>query len=111
MFYLENDKLSVNISENGAELFSIKSKSSGREFLWQGEPDIWKGRSPLLFPVVGRVKDDEIITEKGTFFMPKHGFARKSVFYGSKISPSEACFSLFSSDDTKKSYPYDLSFM
>lgn len=57
LYVLENDKLKIEISSHGAELFSVKRKADSREYLWQGDPAFWGRRSPVLFPVVGKYKD------------------------------------------------------
>ena len=57
--YIENDYLRVGVKEFGAELTSIVSKETGYEFMWQGNPDIWSGQSPILFPIIGRLIDDK----------------------------------------------------
>ena len=60
MYYtIENDYLTVQINDAGAELHSIVNKENGVEYLWQGNPDIWYGQSPLLFPFIGRLLDDK----------------------------------------------------
>lgn len=63
MEILENEFLQIKISRIGAELQSIRSKTTGFEFLWQGNPEIWGRKSPVLFPVVGRCKNDMIEIE------------------------------------------------
>ena len=58
MFYkIENDYLSAEINDAGAELHSIYSKENDFEYLWGGNPDIWYGQSPILFPIVGRLME------------------------------------------------------
>ena len=57
--YIENDKLTLGVKEFGCEITSIKSKATDYEFMWQGNPDIWGGQAPILFPIVGRLIDDK----------------------------------------------------
>ena len=52
---IENEFLIVQINDTGAELVSLKSKKTGIEYLWQGDAKYWKGRSPVLFPICGRL--------------------------------------------------------
>ena len=75
--YIENEYLKVGVKEFGSELTSIVSKESSFEFLWQGNPDIWSGQSPVLFPIIGRLFDDSYALDGNVYSMPKHGFARK----------------------------------
>ena len=69
MTYIENERFRVGANETGAELSSFVDK--GEELLWQGG-EIWNGRSPLLFPVVGRLREDTyFLGEKQyTIFVP-----------------------------------------
>ena len=57
-YVLENDILRVEVSSNGAELKSVKSKATGQEYMWQADPKYWGRTSPILFPFVGRLKND-----------------------------------------------------
>ena len=56
--YIENDYLKVGVKDFGAELTSVKSKKSSFEFLWQGDPNVWGGQSPILFPIVVNQSSD-----------------------------------------------------
>ena len=53
---IENEALSVTINTLGAELQSIRHKKTEREYLWQGDPNIWSGRAPIMFPVNVRIE-------------------------------------------------------
>ncbi len=97
--------LQARISENGAELVRLQDKQ-GRDLLWDGNPDYWTGRSPLLFPVVGRVRNDRIRVGGVEYELPKHGFARTSRFEIEEASPSQCRFSLRSDEGTLKRYPF-----
>ena len=54
---ISNEYLTVVIDPQGAEMQSLKHTASGREYLWQGDPAYWEGRSPILFPAVGGLWD------------------------------------------------------
>lgn len=71
--------LTARISDLGAELQSLQLPD-GRELLWQGDPAHWSGRSPLLFPIVGRAPENRITIGGEAFEMAQHGFARRSTF-------------------------------
>ena len=58
MFIIENDFLTVGVNPFGAELWSVVSKENGKEYIWQGNPEIWNGRAPVLFPICGRLSGD-----------------------------------------------------
>ena len=54
MIKMENDVLSVEIAEHGAELTKLYNKKTGTDLLWEAEPKFWKRHSPVLFPNVGK---------------------------------------------------------
>ena len=104
--YIENSYLKVGVKEFGAELTSIVSKKSGYEFLWQGNPDIWSGQSPILFPIIGRLIDDSYALDGTAYSMQKHGFARKLPWKLLSATDDEMSFILSESEETLKCYPY-----
>ena len=57
MIVLENEGFRVEINPFGAELTSFRSKTTGTEYVWGGDPAAWKRHAPVLFPIVGRLKD------------------------------------------------------
>lgn len=73
---LRNEALTVTISSLGAEMQSIRD-AHGRERLWQGDPAVWKGRAPILFPIAGGLKDDGYFLNGKRYDMPKHGYVRQ----------------------------------
>ncbi|MCG7392461.1 aldose 1-epimerase family protein [Microvirga sp. ACRRW] len=103
---LSNSHLKAQISTQGAELTALCDEA-GRELLWNGDPAFWTGRSPLLFPVVGRLRDDRTLIDGRSHSMKQHGFARASLFEIVDAG-AEACrLRLGSSDATQEQYPFD----
>ena len=80
MYTIENEFLRVSAEDDGAQLSSVELKESGKEFLWQGDPSVWYGRAPVLFPIIGQLLDGKYRYNGREYEMPKHGFARHSVF-------------------------------
>lgn len=80
MLTIENEFLKVSVNPLGAELSAVTSQKDGYEFMWSGDPDVWSGHSPLLFPVVGRLKGDRYEYEGKSYSMPKHGFIQREQF-------------------------------
>src|SRR3954464_3204201 len=91
--------LRAQVSEKGAELVRLQDEQ-GRDLLWDGDPAFWTGRSPLLFPIVGRVRNDRIRVGGIEYGLPKHGFARTSLFELREAEPSQCRFGLASDDST-----------
>lgn len=106
---IENEFLSVEIKTKGAELSSVKS-ANGREFMWQADPEIWARHAPVLFPIVGKLKDDEYKYDGDTYTLTQHGFARDMEFDVVKWNSSEVWFSLKSDLKTYVGYPFDFDF-
>ncbi len=104
---LENDRLSALVDPRGAQLQSLLDKQTGRELLWQGNPKYWPGKAPILFPVIGGMKDDVYTYEGIQYPMPRHGFAQNSPFEVETLGPEAACFTLSSDAETKQFYPFD----
>jgi len=109
MIQLQNTKLKANFSELGAELISLVNLTTGKEIMWQGNPDFWGGQSPVLFPTVGALKDDRYIFDGQTYEMPRHGFARRKIFEVKNSSENEVIFQLNYDDETLKFYPFEFS--
>jgi galactose mutarotase-like enzyme len=109
MIQLQNTKLKANFSELGAELISLVNLTTGKEIIWQGNPDFWSGQSPVLFPTVGALKDDRYIFDGQTYEMPRHGFARRKVFEVKNSSENEVIFQLNSDDETLAFYSFEFS--
>lgn len=104
---IENDVLRARFNELGGELQSLVAKETGIEYLWQGNPDFWGRRSPVLFPFVGRLKDDQYVYHGQTYYVGQHGFARDQVFVAEQESQTRLSFVLQSNEETKKLYPFD----
>lgn len=73
-----SDIQSIQLSTHGAELQSLIV--DGREYLWHGDPDYWKRRAPILFPIVGRLANDTLRIDGREYPMKQHGFARDAEF-------------------------------
>ncbi len=110
MYELSNDQLSIVISSKGAELQSIYGKDTGIEYLWSGNPAFWGKKSPVLFPIVGGLKNNRYTFKGKEYSMGRHGFARDRVFTLSKQTDDSLTFSLKSDDETKALYPFDFIF-
>ncbi|MDE1548327.1 aldose 1-epimerase family protein [Jeotgalibaca caeni] len=109
MIILENEHLIVEISILGAELQRIYSKKENREYLWDGNPDYWSGRAPILFPVVGRLFEDHYLHKGELYELTQHGFARKMEWELMEHSSQQAILRLQATAETKERYPFDFT--
>lgn len=108
MYRIKNSDLTVTISPKGAELQSILDKNA-REWLWQGDPDIWSGQAPLLFPVIGRLGDGCYGHQGKIYKINKHGFARDMVFEMLTQNEESITFQLSDTAETRASYPFSFT--
>lgn len=103
---ISNDLFSAQISPFGAELQSLKNRETNEEYIWQRDPAIWEYSAPVLFPVVGRMKNSAYRFEGKTYPMPLHGFAWTSEFSCTEQGSDQATFLLKDSPETRKVYPF-----
>jgi len=106
---IESDLLSVQINQKGAELHSIFSKKTSTEYLWQGDPAIWSQRAPVLFPIVGRLKDGKYIYNEKTYKMPPHGFVAEAPFATIGPQGNTIAFVYENTAEIQKIYPFEFS--
>ncbi|MFN1834955.1 aldose 1-epimerase family protein [Balneola sp. MJW-20] len=111
-YTIQNDDLTVTVNQTGMELSSIRSVKNGIEYLWQGNPEIWGSQAPVLFPVIGALKNGRYIFDGKSYEMPKHGFIRdndkiKVVEY----SDNSILLSFSSSEESFRIYPFSFRFM
>lgn len=106
IYFIENDYLRVGVKKFGAELTSLVSKKTGIEYLWQGDESIWKGQSPVLFPIIGRLLDDKYSYNGVEYSMAKHGFARLLDWQLYEADGNKISFLLKDNEETLKNYPF-----
>lgn len=78
IFEIKNEHLTINVNSKGAELWSIKDDED-KEYLWQGE-QYWKGKTPNLFPYVGKFTEGKYSLYGKEYPMDIHGFVRNTEF-------------------------------
>lgn len=98
------------ISSLGAELKSVQHQN-GTEFMWQANPDIWPRTAPVLFPIVGKVKNDVLKVEGKTYPISQHGFARDKQFSLVQQTAQSVTYQLLYSDETLQKFPFDFKLL
>lgn len=107
VYELSNERLTVQFDSLGAEMISLKDKEGGQEYLWNGDKKYWGRHSPVLFPIVGRLREDRYLYENQEYHMPQHGFARDMEFACTSENKEEIWFALEATNATKQKYPFD----
>lgn len=103
IYTISNSRFRLSADDLGAELASFAE--GDYEYIWQ-RCDIWNGQSPLLFPIVGRLREDTYELNGKSYTLAKHGFARKSRFTLESHSDCEMTFLLEESEATLAVFPY-----
>lgn len=102
---ISNQALTAKINSKGAELISLKKDE--REYIWEGNSHFWGKHSPILFPIVGTLKDNSYSYHNQKFELSRHGFARDNEFQMVESSNNSLTFSLTSSEKTLQNYPFE----
>ena len=103
---ISNSTLKASIKHAGAELFSLKDNQN-KEYIWEGNTDFWGKHSPVLFPIVGTLKNNTYTINEKEYQLLRHGFARDMEFQLIDKTENSAVFSLQSNEETLKKYPFD----
>ncbi|MGG3467063.1 aldose 1-epimerase family protein [Neobacillus pocheonensis] len=107
MIVIENDWLNVGIARDGAEVRKVKHKKNGLDYMWTGDNAYWGRISPVLFPVVGKLKDDHYQLDGETYKMSQHGFLRDVVFDVDQQTASDVALVFESAGQFIHIFPYE----
>lgn len=107
---ISNDRISVIINTKGAEIVSIINNDNFCEYIWQGNSDLWNRHAPVLFPIVGKLKNFTYKYEEKEYILMQHGFAKDLDFKISAERDDELCLMLESSNITLEYYPFKFMF-
>ena len=106
---LRSNQLHVSINSFGAELSSVKN-NNGIEFIWQADKDVWARHAPVLFPIVGKLKDNFFVYENRKYELSQHGFARDMDFKLIEALSDSCTHELTSSPETLEKFPFEFVF-
>ncbi|MGE8079898.1 aldose 1-epimerase family protein [Peribacillus loiseleuriae] len=107
MVEIENNWLKVSISQNGAEVREVKHKKNGLNYMWTGDNAYWGRVSPVLFPIVGSLKENQYQLDGNIYKMSQHGFLRDNVFEVEKKEIDHVSFLIESAGQFTHVYPYE----
>ena len=106
-YSLKNNLFFVNASKSGAELISIHNLTNKTDILWNPDLKFWNRISPVLFPIVGKLKDNSFLENEMHFEMLQHGFARNMEFEIIQHTENSLSMQLTSNEETRKQFPFD----
>ena len=105
-FVIENQYLTVKVKDVGAEIISVTAKETGIEYIWQGDEKVWNRHAPILFPIVGRLKEDTYHYKGAPYHLTQHGFARDSKFHVHERLSDSITFILQPNERFLSVYPF-----
>ncbi len=105
VYTIQNEHLQLQVDSFGAQLMSLQD-SSGREYLWQGDPAYWRRRAPVLFPFIGRLQDEKYRCGGETYSMGIHGFASLNEFAVGEHTGDAITLVLTDNESTRECYPF-----
>ena len=105
---IASEQLTAEVALKGAELVRLRDEA-GRDLLWDGDPAFWTGRSPILFPIVGRLKDDRLTVDGIAHPMRQHGIARTARFTLVEQDGAACRLRLTADAATREAFPYDFT--
>ena len=103
---IKNEFLTLKVESKGAEMISLKDNMDSTEYIWQGDPSVWNRHAPILFPIVGKLKDNKYKIDGTVYEMSQHGFARDMEFNLTEQKDNRIKYELKSDEETLKKYPY-----
>lgn len=108
---IKNDFLIVSITKIGAELCSIKKVDGNTEYMWDANKDIWGSYAPVLFPIIGGLKNNQYTFERKEYSVTKHGFIRNNKNIVVKEHSENSITFLYKyNEETLKNYPFEFEF-
>ncbi len=102
---ISDGSLTASVDAAGAQLMSLRTDAG--EYLWQGDERFWPRRAPVLFPIVGCLRDNRATSAQGEVRLQRHGIARLYDHAVVAQTPSSVTYELASSDETRAAYPFD----
>ncbi len=110
MFTIETDQLKISIVAKGAEVKTVFHKGNGLNYMWRGDPAYWAKTSPVLFPIVGTLKNNTFFYEDKAYHLSRHGFARDKEFIVTEQTENSITLAIESSPETLVVYPFSFVF-
>jgi galactose mutarotase-like enzyme len=110
-YSIQNHHLKITVKQTGAELCQIQSTVTGKDFMWDGDPNVWSSYAPVLFPVIGAIKNGFVKHNGQEYAVPRHGIVRNN----SNVvlvdqSTNSLTFGLAFSEETLAIYPFEFEF-
>ncbi len=101
---LQNDQLTVLVDSHGAEVVSMKKGDT--EYVWSGQKEIWGRHAPILFPIIGKLKEGRYTYRGREYELSQHGFLRDMELKLVYSDLERVTYQLKSDESTLAKYPF-----
>lgn len=108
---IKSDICELTFSLEGAQITSFYNKETGLQYMWQGDPNYWSGKNPILFPIIGNTYTGKYTIDNKEYSLPKNGLLRYATFDLVSENDDSIEFKYSSNQDTLKQYPYEFDFL
>ena len=98
----------IKVRVQGGELREVLDRQDGTQYLWDGNPEYWQYSSPVLFPIVGRVKNNKYRYQGQEYEIPSHGIGRISEYKLAGQTENSITKGLDFDEDNLKVYKFKL---
>lgn len=106
---LSYDQLELTVNTHGAEMTRLYNKTSGLEYLCEKEKPVWQEQAPILFPIIGNLKEGYYLYQGKKYFCNTHGFAKNSEFSILEKTDNSVSLVLCNTPSTAESFPFEFS--
>ncbi|WP_026997973.1 aldose 1-epimerase family protein [Flectobacillus major] len=110
MLTIQNEHIKASINPKGAELVSLFHIGNQTEYMWEGNPEFWGKYSPVLFPIVGSLKNNTYFYQNQPYQLSRHGFARDKTFVVEQHDEQGVTLLLTHDDTTLAVFPFAFEF-
>ena len=108
IYEIKNDRFTAQVDSLGAQLLSLKDET-GFERIWVADPNYWHEHAPVLFPIVGALREDKVKIGGSWVTMGRHGFAKRTQFQQAQEGEGSIALTLTPTEATKACYPFDFA--
>ena len=102
---ISRGRLEASVDAHGAQLRSLKLGDI--EYLWQADERWWPRSAPVLFPIVGKIRNGFATCSAGECHMGRHGIARNYDHELLENTGEALTYRFESTPETREAYPYD----
>jgi len=94
----------------GGEMESFLDKTTGIQYLYQGNTEYWSGKNPGLFPIIGNTYTGSYEIDGKTYAMKNHGLIRYADLTCVYQDDDKITFELCDNEETRKQYPFSFRY-